>query len=126
MPLSFGLATLGIVLFLHRYVGAFNKKIERALIGIIALFALPFFYQDLDWVLFYAYHIWCPLYALIGVYSLYFLYDAYQSYQHVQQLMRKYTVAEERQRIMRDIHDGIGGQLVATLVSMEGQSTRII
>lgn len=45
--------------------------------------------------------------------------DIEHSYQQVQQLMRKYTVAEERQRIMRDIHDGIGGQLVATLASMD-------
>jgi len=45
--------------------------------------------------------------------------DIEHSYQQVEQLTRKYTVAEERQRIMRDIHDGIGGQLVATLVSME-------
>lgn len=41
------------------------------------------------------------------------------SYGMLQQLTKKYSVAEERQRIMRDIHDGIGGQLVATLASIE-------
>jgi len=208
MPLSMGLTMLGIALFLHRYAGTFNKKIENVLIMGVILAALPFFYQDLDWVLFYGYHIWSSLYALIGLYSLYFLYNTYRetgedrlillfisgctilifgvndllihteripkqspymmhfavlftvitivvtlinrfvqsmnvvehynqelqheirrktddmehSYQQVQQLMRKYTVAEERQRIMRDIHDGIGGQLVATLVSMDAGS----
>ena len=205
VPLSFGYAMLGVALFLHRTVGTYNKINERFLIIIISLLALPFFYQDLDWVLFYAYSIWSPSVALIGLYLLYYLYDSYlktgedrlillgisgcslmifgindlllaidiipkqspymmhfavlftvitiiitlisrfvqsinvvehynqelqheirrqtddmeHSYQQVQQLMRKYTVAEERQRIMRDIHDGIGGQLVATLVSME-------
>jgi len=205
MPLSFGIAMLCVAMFLHRHVGAFNKKIENFLIMTVMLLALPFFYQDLDWIFFYAYHVWSPIIALIGVYSLYFLYTSYKrtgeerlillfisgcsimifgmndlllavehipkqspymmhfavlftvitiivtlinrfvqsinvvehynqelqheirsktdemanSYRQVQQLMRKYTVAEERQRIMRDIHDGIGGQLVATLASME-------
>lgn len=205
MPLSFGLAMLGVVLFIHRHIGTYNKKIENFLITIVLALALAFFYQDLDWILFYAYHVWSPLIALLGLYSLYFLYDSYRktgeerlillfisgcsimvfgindlllaaehipkqspymlhfavlftvitiivtlinrfvqsinvvehynqelqheirhktdemehSYRQVQQLMRKYTVAEERQRIMRDIHDGIGGQLVATLVSMD-------
>ena len=45
--------------------------------------------------------------------------DMEYSYRQVQKLMRKYTVAEERQRIMRDIHDGIGGQLVAILASLD-------
>lgn len=205
MPLSFGGAMLGIALFIHRYIGSYSKKIERFILVLTALFALPFLNQDLDWILFYAYHVWSPMIALIGIYSLYFLYSTYKrtgedrlillclsggtimvfgmndlflaievipkqspymmhfavlftvitilvtlinrfvqsinvvehynqelqheirrktddmehSYQQVQQLMRKYTVAEERQRIMRDIHDGIGGQLVATLVSMD-------
>ena len=204
-PLSFGLAMLGVIVFLHRYVGTFNKKYENIVITGVILFALPFCYQDLDWIIYYAYHIWSPAIALFGTYSLYFLYDSYkktgegklillsisgcsimifglhdlllaievipkhspymmhfavlftvitiigtliqrfvqsinvvahynqeleqeirlktddieQSYQQVQQLMRKYTVAEERQRLMRDIHDGIGGQLVATLASMD-------
>jgi len=45
--------------------------------------------------------------------------DMEQSYQQVQALTQKYTVAEERQRIMRDIHDGIGGQLVAILAGLD-------
>lgn len=45
--------------------------------------------------------------------------DIEHGYRQVKQLTQKYTLAEERQRIMRDIHDGIGGQLVATLVSLE-------
>ena len=205
IPLSFGMAMLGVALFLHRHVGAYSQRAENIVILVVGFLALPFLYQDLDWILFYAYHIWSPSISLIGVYCLYFLYTTYQktaedrlimivisgcsimvfgmndlllaieiipkqspymlhfavlftvitiivilinrfvqsinvvehynqelqheirrktddiehSYQQVQQLMRKYTVAEERQRIMRDIHDGIGGQLVATLASMD-------
>ena len=205
MPLSFGFAMLGVALFLHRIVGMYSKKIEKFLVASVFLLAVPFSYQDLDWILFYAYQIWSPLIAFIGIYLLYFLYDTYRktqedrlillfisgfsvmifgindlllaveripkqspymmhfavlftvvtiivtlvnrfvqsinvvehynqelqheirrktdemgrSYRQVQQLMRQYTVAEERQRIMRDIHDSIGGQLVATLVSMD-------
>ena len=205
MPLSFGTAVLGIALFLHRTVGSYKKKTENILISFVILLALPFLYHDLDWVLFYGYHIWSPSISLVGVYLLYYLYTTYRetgedrlilltisgcslmifgvndlllaidiipkqspylmhfavlftvvtiivtlinrfvqsinvvehynqelqhevrrktddmehSYQQVQRLMRKYTVAEERQRLMRDIHDGIGGQLVAILVSME-------
>ena len=206
MPLSFGVAMLGMVLFVHRTVGTYRKVPEQFCIGFVVLLALPFLNQDLDWILFYAYHIWSPCIALIGLYLIYFLNQSYlntgeerliqlimsaysvlvfgmndillaidfipkqspymmhfavlftvvsllimlinrfvqsmnvvehynqelqheisrktdeidKSYRQVQHLMRKYTVAEERQRIMRDIHDGIGGQLVATLVSMEG------
>ncbi|MGB1310374.1 MAG: 7TM diverse intracellular signaling domain-containing protein, partial [Leucothrix sp.] len=78
MPLSFGLAMLGIALFLHRYVGIVNQKAERFLIVTVGLLAIPFLYQDLDWILFYAYHIWSPIIALSGFYSLYYLYRAYQ------------------------------------------------
>lgn len=205
VPLSFGTAMLGVAMFLHRTVGTYSQKVEHFLIAYIALLALPFLNQDLDWILFYAYHIWSPCITLIGFYLLYYLHDAHRktgedrlillsisgvsimifgfndlllaievipkqspymmhfavlftvitiimtlisrfiqsinvvehynqelqheirrktddmehSYQQVQQLTRKYTVAEERQRIMRDIHDGIGGQLVAMLASMD-------
>jgi len=205
MPLSFGIAMLGIAFFLHRTIGTYSKKIESILTKAVFLLAIPFCYQDLDWILFYAYQIWMPMITILGVYLFYFLYDVYKkthedhlilllisgcsimifgmndlflalgyipkqspymmhfavlftvitiivilinrfvqsmnvvehynqelqheirrktdemgrTYRQVQQLMRKYTVAEERQRIMRDIHDGIGGQLVATLVSMD-------
>ncbi len=32
---------------------------------------------------------------------------------------RQQTIAEERQRIMSDMHDGIGGQLISTLSLVE-------
>ncbi|MDR3417964.1 MAG: 7TM diverse intracellular signaling domain-containing protein [Nevskia sp.] len=38
-----------------------------------------------------------------------------QSYRRMQDLQRRQAVAEERDRIMRDLHDGLGGQLVAAL-----------
>ena len=204
-PLAFGFAMLSIILFIHRFEGHYSVKNERVLIALVGIIALPFLYQELDWVIFYAYSIWSPAIALMGLYALYFVYDSYQrtkqdrlvpifiggcsimvfgphdlllalhmlpmqspfmihfaallviiviattlitrfvqsmnvvehynrqlqeevhrnntdmeySYRQVQKLMRKYTVAEERQRIMRDIHDGIGGQLVAILASLD-------
>ena len=38
-----------------------------------------------------------------------------QNYQRMQQMERQAAVVEERQRIMSDMHDGIGGQLISTL-----------
>jgi signal transduction histidine kinase len=40
-------------------------------------------------------------------------------YKKIQQLQKKQILNEERERIMRDIHDGIGGQLVTTLAAIE-------
>jgi len=37
------------------------------------------------------------------------------SYRHMHELEQQHAVAEERERIMRDLHDGLGGQLVAAL-----------
>ena len=204
-PLAFGFAMLSIILFIHRFEGHYSVNYERVLIAYVSILALPFLNQELDWVIFYAYSIWSPAIAILGLYALYFIYDSYQrtkqdrlvpifiggcsimvfgphdlllalqiipkqspfmihfasllviiiiattlitrfvqsmnvvehynrqlqeevhrnntdmeySYRQVQKLMRKYTVAEERQRIMRDIHDGIGGQLVAILASLD-------
>jgi len=38
-----------------------------------------------------------------------------ENYQRLQQLEREQTIAEERSRIMSDMHDGIGAQLISTL-----------
>jgi len=42
-----------------------------------------------------------------------------QNYQRIQQMERQQAVVEERQRIMSDMHDGIGGQLISTLSLVE-------
>lgn len=42
-----------------------------------------------------------------------------QEYQKTQQLQKRQILNDERERIMRDIHDGIGGHLVTTLASIE-------
>jgi signal transduction histidine kinase len=42
-----------------------------------------------------------------------------QNYQHMQQLERQSAIVEERQRIMRDMHDGLGAQLISTLSLVE-------
>ena len=41
------------------------------------------------------------------------------NYQHMQQLERESAAVEERQRIMRDMHDGLGAQLISTLSLVE-------
>ena len=41
------------------------------------------------------------------------------NYQHMQQLERDSAAVEERQRIMRDMHDGLGAQLISTLSLVE-------
>jgi signal transduction histidine kinase len=41
------------------------------------------------------------------------------NYVRLQQLTREAAIAEERQRIMSDMHDGIGGQLISTLGLVE-------
>ena len=42
-----------------------------------------------------------------------------ENYQKMQQMERQAAVAEERSRIMSDMHDGIGGQLISTLSMVE-------
>ena len=42
-----------------------------------------------------------------------------QNYVQLRQMERQHVVAEERQRIMSDMHDGIGGQLISTLSLVE-------
>jgi signal transduction histidine kinase len=42
-----------------------------------------------------------------------------QSYQRMQEMERQQAVVEERSRIMRDMHDGIGAQLISTLSLVE-------
>jgi signal transduction histidine kinase len=41
------------------------------------------------------------------------------NYARVARLERQQAVAEERERLMRDVHDGVGGQLVSTLALVE-------
>lgn len=45
-----------------------------------------------------------------------------QNYERVRALEQERLLAAERQRIMRDVHDGVGGQLVSTLAMVESQS----
>ena len=42
-----------------------------------------------------------------------------QRYQDMQALRKEQTLAEERERIMRDMHDGIGGHLVSCIAILE-------
>jgi len=42
-----------------------------------------------------------------------------EEYQKNQRLQKKQILSDERERIMRDIHDGIGGQLVSILAAIE-------
>ena len=46
------------------------------------------------------------------------------NYQRLRTLERDRLLAEERQRIMRDMHDGVGGHLVATLALAESGTAR--
>lgn len=48
------------------------------------------------------------------------------SYQRMQFLQREQVVAQERERIMRDLHDGLGGQLVSALaLAQQGKEPAI-
>jgi hypothetical protein len=47
------------------------------------------------------------------------------NYARLTALERDRVVAEERARLMRDVHDGVGGQLVSTLALVEGGETGI-
>ncbi|NDP43771.1 MAG: sensor histidine kinase [Aromatoleum sp.] len=42
-----------------------------------------------------------------------------RNFRQMQQLEQRQAIAEERQRIMSDMHDGIGGQLISTLSMVE-------
>ncbi|MGH8530639.1 MAG: sensor histidine kinase, partial [Nevskiales bacterium] len=49
-----------------------------------------------------------------------------ESYASMQALQREQVVAEERERIMRDLHDGLGGQLVSALaIAQRGEGLAI-
>jgi len=43
-----------------------------------------------------------------------------RQFETMQRLAREAAIAEERRRILADMHDGIGGQLIATLSLVEG------
>ena len=46
-----------------------------------------------------------------------------RTFRENQQLENRRVVAEERDRIMRDMHDGMGGQLITTLALIEDEKT---
>lgn len=46
-----------------------------------------------------------------------------RTFRENQQLENRRVVAEERDRIMRDMHDGMGGQLITTLAMIDDQRT---
>ncbi|SMX38272.1 ATP-binding protein [Octadecabacter ascidiaceicola] len=46
-----------------------------------------------------------------------------ESFAELAEVKRREAIAEERDRIMLDLHDGIGGQLVSTLAYMESNNT---
>ena len=45
------------------------------------------------------------------------------SYRSMEELRQRQAVVSERERIMRDLHDGLGGQLVAALALSQGDAT---
>ena len=45
--------------------------------------------------------------------------DIEQQYAQITMLQRRSAIAEERERLMRDMHDGVGSQLMATLNAFE-------
>lgn len=49
-----------------------------------------------------------------------------KQYQEFQKLEREKVLSEERERIMRDMHDGIGGQLVSVAAQLEGKTDKAL
>lgn len=47
-----------------------------------------------------------------------------QTYARLQESEQQRLLAEERDRIMRDMHDGVGGQLVSTLTILKAQQSK--
>lgn len=47
-----------------------------------------------------------------------------ESFQRLEHMGREQVLADERQRLMREIHDGIGANLVATLAAVESAEAR--
>ncbi|MBK7473819.1 MAG: sensor histidine kinase [Betaproteobacteria bacterium] len=45
------------------------------------------------------------------------------NYSRLAQAEKLHALAEERQRLMRDMHDGVGGQLITALAALEGGRT---
>jgi signal transduction histidine kinase len=48
-----------------------------------------------------------------------------RNYERLRDLERQRTIASERERIMREMHDGLGGHLVSTLARVEGRSATL-
>lgn len=211
VPLTIGWSILSFIFFFHRYIGSYNKNIDRfILIAGIGL-SLPFLHQELAWVAFYGYKIWLVFVLLAGLYGGGFIINNYLKtrdqnvllmifaaavmvafgihdwlavigvlppnspfimyisailiimvissllirrfveslnvvehyneelraevlkkeqqlrleHQKTQTLQKQQVLNDERERIMRDIHDGIGGQLVGTLAAIDSPDITI-
>jgi len=46
------------------------------------------------------------------------------NYQRMQQLEREQVLAHERERLMRDMHDGVGGHLISSLALLQSRGIR--
>ncbi len=209
VTLTIGWSILCFMLFIHRYAGKFNAKIDRWILRAGVVLSIPFAYQDLEWVVFYGYQVWLFFILGVGVYGGVFMLRHYmktkdrnvlfmllaclvmiafgvhdllatqailppsspyimsisalliilvissllirrfvasldivedyneslkrqvlekseqlqQEYKKGQQLRKQQILSLERERIMRDIHDGIGGQLITTLAVLDNSDT---
>lgn len=52
--------------------------------------------------------------------------DLAQQYERLKELEQQRLIAEERERIMRDIHDGIGGQLVSIISTLQDKNESLM
>jgi signal transduction histidine kinase len=211
VPLTIGWSILSFTCFFHRYIGGYNKNIDRLILVAGIGLSLPFIYQELAWVAFYGYKIWLVFVLLVGLYGGGFVLKNYiktrdhnvllmifaalvmiafgihdwlavigilppsspfimyisailiimvissllirrfveslnvvehyneelraevlkkeqqlrLEHQKTQKLQKQQVLNDERERIMRDIHDGIGGQLVGTLAAIDSPDITI-
>lgn len=211
VPLTIGWSILSFIFFFHRYIGGYNKTIDRFILVAGIGLSLPFLYQELSWVAFYGYKVWLAFVLLIGLYGGAFILKNYITtrdqnvllmifsavimiafgihdwlavigflspsspfimyisailiimvissllirrfveslnvvehyneelrtevlkkeqqllleHQKMQKLQKQQVLNNERERIMRDIHDGIGGQLVGTLAAIDSPDITI-
>ena len=52
--------------------------------------------------------------------------DLAQQFERLKELEHQRLLAEERERIMRDIHDGIGGQLISVITTLQDKSDELL
>lgn len=205
VALTIGWSILCFMLFIHRYTGHYNTKLDRLIIWLGVIFSLPFAYQNFEWVVLYGYQVWLLFVLAVGLYGGVFMFHHYnktkdqnvllmllaaivmiafgihdllatyaflppsspyimsisalliilvissllirrfvaslevvehyneslqqqilqketqlkQEYQKIQTLQKQQILNDERERMMRDIHDGIGGQLITTLAATD-------